>query len=177
MKDKGEFYFGMLVLLIIAGFLVLSISYSPTARLVPMIIAIVGMVCIGLQLLSSLPGLSEKLSFLSQKKDFFDTAAVKGKKIKPEVEPAEDKAPRVDAIPVREMFGWVILFSGLIFLFGFLLAVPVLVCIYLKYRARAGWVTSIASALGIEIVMYFGFVVLLEVFLYKGYLFILLMGR
>ena len=177
MKDKGEFYFGLFILLIIIGFLALSISYSPTARLVPMIIAIAGVVFIGLQLLSSLPGFSEKLSFLSQKKDFFSTAVIKGKKIRSEDELTDDKAPKVDAVPARESFLWVILFGSSIFLFGFLLAVPILVCIYLKYRARAGWVFSVVSALGIEFVMYFGFVVLLKVFLYKGYLFILIMGR
>jgi hypothetical protein len=177
MKDKGEFYFGILILLIITGFLVLSLGYSPTARMVPMIIAIVGIVFIGLQLLGSLPGFSEKLSLLSQKKDFFGTAAIGGRKMTSGEEHGGDDAAKVDAVPVKEMFLWVVLFAGAIFLFGFLLAVPVLVCIYLKYRARTGWPVSIFSALGILFVMYFGFIVLLEVLLYKGYLFVLIMGR
>lgn len=180
MKDKGEFLFGVLILLVIAGFFALSFQYSPTARLVPLIVAIAGIVFMALQLISGLPGLSDKLSVLTQKKDFFSTSSIKQKKAAPDngdTLKEADRTQKTDAASAAEMFVWVILFSGSIFLFGFLLAVPILVCVYLKYRAGAGWRFSILSAVGIEFVMYVGFIYLLEVFLYKGYLFILVMGR
>ena len=180
MKDKGEFFFGILILLIIAGFLVLSLRYSPTARLVPVIVAIAGLVFIVLQLMSSIPRLSDKLAFITKKKNFFSTTMIRQKKLAVADEDSllkNDTLQKVGAISVKEMFFWVILFGVSIFLFGFLTAVPILVCVYLKYRARAGWRFSILSAVGIGFVMYFGFVYLLEVFLYKGYLFILIMGR
>jgi len=180
MKNKGEFIFGCFILLIIAGFVVLSLPYSPTARLVPLMVGIAGMIFVGLQLISSLPGFSAKLSFLDKKREFFSSDLLKQKKagLPEKNADTEQDAVRTDgALSIQEMFLWVILFGGAIFLFGFLLSVPMLVGIFLNYRAKAGLRFSLFSAVGIAAVMYFGFEVLLEVFLYKGYLFILVLGR
>jgi len=180
MKDRGEFIFGVFIFGTIAGFTVLSLGYSPTARLVPLIVGIAGIIFILLQLMSHFPKLSDKLAILTQKKDFFSTRKIKLQKIKVKSEEIHDEADAdqsVDAFSEKEMFFWVLLFSVSIFLFGFLISVPSLIGVYLRYRADASWRFTILSALGIEFVMYFGFVYLLEVFLYKGYIFILIMGR
>ena len=178
MKDRGEFIFGVFIFGTIAGFTALSLGYSPTARLVPLIVGIAGIIFILLQLLSNFPKLSDKLAILTQKKDFFSTRKIKLQKIKgEEIHDEADADQGVDAFSEKEMFLWVLLFGVSIFLFGFLISVPILIGVYLKYRADASWRFTILSALGIEFVMYFGFVYLLKVFLYKGYIFILIMGR
>ncbi|MDF1592302.1 MAG: tripartite tricarboxylate transporter TctB family protein [Desulfobacterales bacterium] len=180
MKNRGEFIFGCFILLIIAGFVALSLPYSPTARLVPLMVGIAGMIFIGLQLISSLPRFAAKFSFLNKKREFFSADLIKQKKTglsEKKDDSEKDAARTVGALSVQEMFLWVLLFSGTIFLFGFLLSLSLLVGIFLKYRAMAGWRFSLLSAAGIAVVMHFGFEVLLNVFLYKGYLFILILGR
>lgn len=75
------------------------------------------------------------------------------------------------------MFVWIVWFVALIYLFGYLVAIPVLVFSFVKFRAGAGWAFSILGAVLIEVVVYVGFVILLNVFLYKGLLFHLISGR
>ena len=178
MKLKGELIFGFLILGVIIAFVFYGLGYSHTARLVPLIVGIPGIIFVILQLMiDSLPGVSKRLRKLSSKKDLFSTKEIKLKK--GEVEEAEKillPAQR-GSTPAWIMFVWIALFAVLICLFGYLVAIPVLVFSFLKFRARASWLYSILSAAGIEIVMYVGFVFLLNVFLYKGLLLILIFGR
>jgi len=180
MKNKGEVLFGCFILLIICGFVALSLPYSPTARLVPLMVGTAGIIFSLLQIVSSLPGFAAKFSFLNKKREFFSSDFIKAKKAGPPEESAVDgqaAARSAGALSVTEMCLWVVLFSGAVFLFGFLLSVPVIVGIFLRYRAAAGWRFALLSAAGMAAVMYFGFEVLLGVFLYKGSVFISILGR
>lgn len=173
MKLKGEFIFEVLILGVIIGFVFYSLSYGPTARFVPLVVGIPGIIFGVLQLIGSLPGVSKRLEKLSSTKDLFGT---KGVKPKEEAQESEEEAEKVST-PAWIIFVWIVGFTALIVLFGYLVAVPVLVFSFLKFRSRASWFYSILSAVGIEVVMYGGFVLLLNVFLYEGLVFILIAGR
>jgi hypothetical protein len=173
MKLKGEFIFEVLILGVIIGFVFYSLSYSPTARLVPLVVGIPGIIFAVLQLIGSIPGVSKRLEKLSSTKDLFGT---KGIKPREEAQESEEEAEKVST-PAWIIFVWIVGFTGLIVLFGYLVAVPVLVFSFLKFRSEASWLYSILSAVGIEVVMYGGFVLLLNVFLYEGLVFILIAGR
>lgn len=174
MKLKGEFIFGVLLVGVIMIFVFCSLGYGPTARLVPLAVGIPGIVFGILQLIGSLPGVSKRLEKLSAAKDLFGT-----KKIKPREEEAQESEEEVEKVstPAWIIFLWIVGFTVLISLFGYLVAVPVLVFSFLKFRSGASWLYSILSAVGIEIVMYVGFVLLLKVFLYEGLVFSLIAGR
>ncbi|MFQ6078334.1 MAG: hypothetical protein ACE5NJ_04255 [Thermodesulfobacteriota bacterium] len=159
MKRKGEFIFEVLILGVIIGFVLYGLSYSPTARLVPLVVGIPGLIFAVLQLIGSLPGVSKRLEKLSSTKDLFGT-----KGIKPKEEEAQEPEEEVEetSTPAWIVFVWIVGFTALIILFGY---------------SGASWLYSILSAVGIEVVMYGGFVLLLNVFLYEGLVFNLIAGR
>ena len=179
MKNKGELLFNIFVLVIICGFVFLSIGYSPEARLVPLIVGIFGIIFMGFQLISIHPRFSNKLEKLSSRRDWFHKDEIMKKKIDLQETEAKQTTLIQKDVPqsVKVMFLWVVIFGATIFLFGFLLAVPILIFVYLKYIARASMLFSASSAVGVELVMYFVFVYFLHVILYKGYIFILIAGR
>lgn len=180
MKLKGDSIFGILMLGAITMFVFYSLRYSPTARLVPLIIGIPGLVFMILQLMiDNLPGVSKRLGKLGSKKDLFGAGQIRVKEreagetagVKKVLPPAQRR------IPEGIMFIWIISFVVLICLFGYLVAIPALVFSFLKFRARASWSFSILGAVMMEVVVYVGFITLLNVSLYKGLLFILISGR
>lgn len=180
MKLKGDIIFGILMLVTITMFVSYSLGYSPSTRLVPLIIAVPGLVFMILQLIiDSLPGVSRRLGRLGMNKDLFGAEEIRVRE-KGAAEAAGIKkalAPARTRIPEAIMFVWIVWFVALIYLFGYLVAVPVFVFSFLKFRAGASWVFSILGAVLMEVVVYAGFVILLNVFLYKGLLFTLVSGR
>jgi len=180
MKLKGDIIFGILMLVAITMFVSYSLGYSPTARLVPLIIGIPGLVFMILQLIiDSLPGVSRRLGMLGIKKGLFGAAEIRAREKRAREDASLKKVlpPARRRIPEAIMFVWIVSFVALIYLFGYLVAVPVFVFSFLKFRAGASWVFCILGAVLMEVVVYAGFVILLNVFLYKGLLFILISGR
>jgi len=172
---KGEFVFGFIVLGLITVFVLYSIGYSPTARFVPLIVGIPGIIFMVLQLLSdAIPRASKVLGEFSKGKDLF---RIDEKRRPRKKEGGETKETQRVLMSVWVMFIWVILFAVLTYFFGYLLAIPVLVFFFLMLHARAGWFFSVLSAIGIELIMYVIFIKLLNVFLYKGLIFILISGK
>jgi len=176
MKSKGELVFGLLVLGIISLFVFLSLGYSRTARFLPLVVGIPGMIFILVHLISSLPGVASRRGELGSEKDATEKKAGKGVGQK-EGEPADVEAETEVVSPAWTMFVWIGVLVVAIVLFGFLVAVPAVVFAFLKFRSKASWRYAILSAAGIAAVMYFGFVQLLEVFLYRGLILILIAGR
>lgn len=173
MKLTGGFVFELIILGVIIGFVFYSLSYSPTARLVPLVVGIPGIIFAVLQLIGSLPGVSKRLEKFSSTKDLFGTKA-----IKPREEGTQESEEEVEKVstPAWIILLWIVGFTALIILFGYLVAVPVLVFSFLKFRGGASWLYSILSAVGILVVMYGGFVLLLKVFLYEGLVFTMISG-
>lgn len=68
---------------------------------------------------------------------------------------------------------WVFVLALLIYLFGFLIAMPVFILAYMKCHGGGSWLESIITAITASGVIYVVFVLLLEADLYEGKLFIL----
>ena len=68
------------------------------------------------------------------------------------------------------MIGWVVLLIGMIWVFGFLIATPAYVFLFLKAR-REKWLLSISFAAASWAFLYGIFAVALKIFLYPGILF------
>lgn len=180
MKLKGDIIFGILVLAAIGMFVTYSLRLSPTARLVPLVIGIPGLIFMVLQLMiDSLPGVSKRLGKLGSKKDLFGAEEIRAREKGAEKGAGVERVPSMARrrIPEGIMFVWIVSFVALIYLFGYLVAIPVLVFSFLKFRTGASWVFSILGAVLMEVIVYAGFVMLLNVSLYKGLLFILISGR
>jgi hypothetical protein len=60
--------------------------------------------------------------------------------------------------------------------FGFLIAAPVLVLAFLRFGEKEPWTTAILGGLGAWIVLYGVFTRLLELFLFEGFVTLLLTG-
>lgn len=69
-----------------------------------------------------------------------------------------------------QMFGWLVAFAAAILLFGFLIAVPLMLYAYLRFDARESQWLSLAIALAGVVLIYGVFDQLLAVQLWDGFL-------
>jgi len=75
-----------------------------------------------------------------------------------------------DQRKVLTMFGWVALLIGMIWLFGFLITIPVYMVLFLKTRGEK-WLLTLCLALGSWAFLYWIFAVILKIILFPGILF------
>jgi len=66
---------------------------------------------------------------------------------------------------------WVILFFGLVYLFGFIVAIPLYILVSMRFRSREPWLLSILVSLGTWAFVYGLFGWFLKVQLFKGIFF------
>ena len=82
---------------------------------------------------------------------------------------AKPEAHKRSASPALygEEAGWMLGFALTIYLFGFLIAIPVYICAYMKSHG-ARWTASVLTAAGMAVFCYVVFVLVLEMKLYQG---------
>jgi hypothetical protein len=68
------------------------------------------------------------------------------------------------------VFVWWVSFVLITYLFGFLIAIPLLVFSFMRFRAHRGWLKSLAVAAIAEISIYVVFVFIMQIELYRGIL-------
>jgi hypothetical protein len=85
-----------------------------------------------------------------------------------EVEPA--KTLSITEVRQREwsIILWIILLITMIYILGFLIAIPLYLLLMLKYRGKEKWSVSILLTSGATVVIYFFFVSILKVNLHRG---------
>jgi len=153
MKIKPVSYFLIIIILIA----VVAVSYGVTlptmkAKLVPIITAGLTIILAGIELIREL------------------RAGYKAKSA------AEAEAGKYAGGTKSELFGyikgwgWMALLAVGIYLFGFLIAIPIFVFTYLKLNKR-GWLMSICITVVMELFIYGVFARLLQVDLYPGLIF------
>jgi hypothetical protein len=69
-----------------------------------------------------------------------------------------------------EILAWLVALVVMIYLLGFLVAVPIFLFLFLRIRFSLRWVTTISITAGLEAGMYLIFVVWLQTMLYPGLL-------
>ena len=68
-------------------------------------------------------------------------------------------------------FLWIFGFALAVFLVGFLIAIPLGVLMYLRFKSKKGWFTSIGMAVCLDLFIYVAFETALKVPLFRGLFF------
>jgi hypothetical protein len=85
-------------------------------------------------------------------------------------EKKEKKSDRQEAIDLIKSGAWVILFCLMIYLFGFLITIPVFIIIFMRYSDDS-WLITLSTAFGLWATIYICFVVLAKISLYDALIF------
>ena len=152
---RGSTFFIGVILAILVALLAISATYVWDARLFPLLIGIPTSVLIVAQIMREVfaKGKSEK-------------NAQGGEAIKKRV---SWKATIRNVRPYLFAVAWVGGFILMIYLLGYLIAVPLFLLLYLKLHGEK-WLTTIGISAVLMAVMYFGFVLFLQVPFYEGVL-------
>ena len=160
---KGSFWFTVLLSVIALIFLVSALDYTGRARLVP-ILASIPTLLMGIVIL-----ISERYPRLISGFDVsIDDFTRRDSKLE---ERLKEVAVPHSAKGVLTIYGWMWGFFILIFLVGYLIAIPVSIFLYLKIRERTGWLKALAISIGIGGLIYVGFEILIGAILFEGILF------
>lgn len=164
MRINDRQFFTLALLVFATVMLYATAGLSEVGRLVPLSVLVPTLVLLVVQLCLDLaPGFVEKHSLL-EKKDVFGIEQMRPKA----AEEADSGAWRGR----RELnvFVWVTLVAGLMYLVGALIGLPLFLLLYLKVRSREGWVLSIGLSAAMFGFLYGVFVAVLNVRLHEGWI-------
>jgi hypothetical protein len=114
-------------------------------------------------LLVGIPGLLLSLGQLA-----LDVLGHGGPSEKAEADMAAAAKDRSKGRSEAVMFGWLALFTGGLLAFGFLIAGPILVFLFVRFAGRAGWWQAAFAGVCTFVVMWGIFVWLLEMPIFEG---------
>jgi len=173
MKIKGSTIFTVILLAILLIFVLMAFSLSSQARQIPLIIGTftLGLICLQF-FVEIIPKLSEKIGiFGKEEKEILGTKQFI-KDVKPNFQKnlVSNKSIKMGE---TKAFLWLLALVCLVFAVGYLIAIPLFLFIFFKFGITKGWIFSIITAVVTLIVVYFSFVLLLKMPLYKGLFFAL----
>ena len=164
-KNSASFWVNIIFLIILFIAMIGSFNYSERARLIPLA------VCIGVSILILIVLIGEKYSRLIRS---FDSSLIdvssgssNGKLLSESITMRERDGPGKVAI----IFGWLVGFFVLIYLAGFLIAIPISVLTFLKIWSRLPWTKTMVIAAVTWGFIYILFEVIMKVDLFEGILF------
>jgi hypothetical protein len=137
---EGRILVSSIMVVVFAAAVLLSLTYAPEARFLPLIIGIPGLVL----------SLAQLVTELRQNPEVVIIAAERRREAK--------------------MFAWFIIFVAGLVLFGFEYAGPALVAAYLYFSGRERWYTAIAAAFVTWAILYGVFERFLGLPLFEGLL-------
>lgn len=155
---------------------VLSFKYSPTARLVPLVIGIPTLVLMVIQLVfDSVPSV-RRLRDLGKRDVFGAGRYLKEAKRRREA-PAGEKTGEAAPVGGHPRLLWAGLFVLGIgvgaYLLGFFIAIPVALFAFLRWASRESWVSAAVTTLATSAALWVTFVVFLKVSFFQGVLFLI----
>ena len=154
MKNEQKAFMIFLIFLML-GMTLLSLRFSTGSRMLPMISGIcASAIAAFLILMSFSPATASWYSRL-EKKSLFSAEDMSNEERKKEI----------------SVIAWFLACSILIYLVGFMIAIPLFLFMFLKWRAKEGWLLSVVIPCVVAAVVYFAFVWILRVPLYKGFFF------
>ncbi len=160
---KGSFWFTLLLLIIALVVVSISFSYSERARLIPLAVGIV------VSILAILVLIGERYPRLIRGFDVSLTDFTKGDL---EVERRmKAVSKRGVGTSVRTICAWIAGFFLLIYLVGFLIAIPVFVLLFLKIYGHIRWLNTLVVTIVTWGIIYAMFKLVMKVDLFKGILF------
>lgn len=156
-----SFWSTLTMLIISLVFVVLALDFTPQARMMPLGIGIASCIMIAIVMLSER---YRKIGTFFRVDVLNVSQVVTSSGAPPErVMATQRSLPLILAV----IFG----FLGLVFLFGFVYAVPVFTFLFLKLIARVGWVKAIVISIVMGALVYGLFEIALHGRLFKGILF------
>lgn len=170
-EEKAS-YIGFLVLLLVFTLFVTvqSLSYEPNARQVPLLIAVPTLLLI-----------VGKALYVAFEPQFWNESPEEPKAMSAtDLDPADEEQfsnmQRQQTTPyglkeTARMAIWPTTFVVLIYLLGFLVAVPVFIFLFMRLYGNARWHLALGSAVGVTAVVYVVFLLILELELWSGIVF------
>jgi hypothetical protein len=150
-------WFTGLLLLLFGAMVALAFQFPPDARLAPLIVGVPGTLLCSLQLA-------------------FDVIRAPGGRFAPKV-----GKPTAAALEARKfgphtlsrelaMWGYFLTFVAVLLLFGFYVAVPLMLIAFLHFEAKINWTHSVLAGVGGTAMLYLTFDLLLHIELHTGLL-------
>jgi hypothetical protein len=165
MKFQGRHYFSLFWVLFFALIIFLSFGYHYKARLIPLVVCIPCFVFAIYRFYVELTGKEEEApveEHMGLKEIQAQVGEVSlGKKVREKVDEAEKRRRFFDILL------WIAIFLILIFMVGFLIAIPVFTLAYMRAK-KESWLMSSLSSIGLTAGVYLAFVVGTESYLYEG---------
>ncbi len=157
-QKQGEFILTLFFLAFFSILIVISMTYSPNARRMPLVVMVPGLaLCAVLLVKKAKKGSAAEHRQEQQEHEPTGTDDGGTANTKPS---AENKKMLV-------MFGWMILLVGMIWIVGFLVTIPVYTILFMR-SLKEPWRLSIIFGIVGFIVLYFLFAVGLNMELYPG---------
>jgi len=160
-KKRGQLILNLVFLAFFITLIMISMTYSPKARRMPLVVLIPGAV---LAMIVTIKDVTKK-GHGSERREVITEGE--------EVEDGELEGPaaREHNKKMFVMFGWMALLVGMIWIVGFLVTIPVYTIMFMK-SLKESWKLSIIFGVTGFIVLYFMFVYGLNMELYRGLLFL-----
>jgi hypothetical protein len=177
MKINEGTLFDIFICALIAGFVILSFQFSPNSRAIPLLVGILTMVGALIQLLANfMPNIGNQIAkygggtLIKEFKEESRKEIPRGecKLPSPSTETLDKKVIRIKEL---EMYGWLLGFLLIIYLFGYIISIPVFTLLFLILHSKAKWFTTLILTVTVTASIYSLFVVFLEVPLWRGIVF------
>lgn len=168
MKLKSEKILVSVLLIIIIIFLITSLKYGSTARLLPLVVGIPTLFLIFIQfLLETIPSFSKLKKNIESTDVFKKQEILQEKKINKE---ENIKRKNKESKNEKNIFLWIAFFIVAIWLVGFMIAIPIFLILFFSLNNIFKLQKSILISLITSATVYFLFDKLLNLSLYKGLL-------
>ena len=168
MKAKTRIFFDLFLIAFFVAVVIASYQYNAKARMMPLVIAFPCLAMLAFNLISDLRGKKEKKVISLEDEMFLKTM----EKVHAEVmeEKKEKKTDREETIGLLKSGAWIILYCLMIYLFGFLITIPVYTIIFMRY-SEDSWTATLSTAFGLWLTIYLVFTVLAKISLYDALIF------
>ena len=178
----GRTLFSLVMFSIFAVMVGLAYTYKWPANFLPFVIGIPGMVFSLAQAIADMRDFMLAKGKVDPRTDFEkymdEVTAQTGGKLDLEIAGEQVETVSLDAAgearsrAMREilLFGYFFFLLGTVLAFGFWIAVPVFMFLFLKCYAKETWLISFAVTAGLWLALYFVLVVLLQQVLFEGHL-------
>jgi hypothetical protein len=176
MKFEGKNWFGLFWIVFFAVIMITAFGYGYKARLIPLVVTIPCLAFAIYRFIVDLKGGEKKGETIEEglmKGVMATVEEVAGGHKKKEKEKLSPQETRKRFFGIA---GWMIAFLAMIYVLGFLIAIPLFTSLYMKLN-KESWVVTILFAAGIWVGVYLAFVVGTQSYLYEGLLIPLLRGQ
>ncbi|ATW27195.1 tripartite tricarboxylate transporter TctB family protein [Candidatus Formimonas warabiya] len=159
----------VLLLVVFVAIGIMSLDYSPRARLMPLAISIVSTVLIIAQLIVQ----NSKANDVDLAIDTMELFGATGLKKEGRRKADEEAAKTLEKEVIKgtkesTAIGILLGLFAMIYVFGYVITIPVFITLYFRLFNKSPWLRSIITGIGATAVLYFFFSVLLQISLYPG---------